>query len=67
MTDVTADELPVGSTTEPEQRVWAAFARGELADLRAGDAEADDPRRAETWDAARRVRAEVVAAYGGAR
>ena len=50
------------TTTEPEQRVWAAFARGELADLRAGDAEADDPRRAETWDAARRVRAEVVAA-----
>ena len=48
--------------TESERRVWAAFARGELVDLRAGDAEADDPRRAETWDASRRVRAEVVAA-----
>ncbi len=62
MTDVLAAGLPVADLTESERRLWAAFARGELADLRAGDTEADDPRKAETWDASRRVRAEVVAA-----
>ena len=62
MTDVPAAELPVADPTESERQVWAAFARGEQVDLRAQDAEADDPRRAETWDASRRVRAEVVAA-----
>ena len=62
MTDVLAAGLIVADPTESERRVWAAFARGELVDLRAGNAEADDPHRAETWDASRRVRAEVVAA-----
>jgi len=62
MTDVLAAGVPVADPTESERRVWDAFARGELVDLRAGDAEADNPRIAETWDASRRVRAEVVAA-----
>ena len=44
MTDVPAAELPVANPTESERQVWAAFARGEQVDLRAQDAEADDPR-----------------------
>lgn len=47
---------------EAEQRMWAAFPRGDWVDLRTGDPEKDDLADAEDWDAGRTVRAEVIAA-----
>ncbi len=46
--------------TPAERLAWDAFASGRWADLRTGDAEADDPRRGATWGAERVVRAEVL-------
>ena len=54
--------LPVADPREAECRLWAAFGRGLLVDLRVGDPEADDPAHADRWDESRRVRAEVVVA-----
>jgi hypothetical protein len=52
----------VCNLSETEKRLWSAFARGELVDLRAGDPEVDDPRNSGLWPQIRRVRAEVVTA-----
>ena len=54
--------LPVADPREAERRLWAAFGRGVLVDLRVGDPEADNPAHADRWDESRRVRAEVVVA-----
>jgi hypothetical protein len=54
--------LPVDDLRGAERRLWEAFGRGVLVDLRTGDADADDPVRADRWDESRRVRAIVVAA-----
>ena len=62
MVDKADEPLPVQDPTDAERRLWSAFPRGEVVDLRAGEADADDPQKAEGWEAARRVRAEVVAA-----
>ena len=63
MGDVVAEGgLPVADPREAECRLWAAFGRGILVDLRVGDPEADDPVHADSWDESRRVRAEVVVA-----
>ena len=59
---VAEDGLPVANPREAERRLWAAFGRGVLVDLRVGDLEADDPAHADNWDESRRVRAEVVVA-----
>ena len=58
----TGNDLPVADPREAERRLWQAFGRGVLVDLRAGHPDADDPRTADGWDESRRVRAEVVAA-----
>lgn len=47
---------------EAERRLWEAFGRGILVDLRSGDPGVDDPAYSDGWDESRRVRAEVVAA-----
>lgn len=52
----------LGRLTETERRVWAAFPRGELVDLRVGDPVLDDPAAADRWGAEREVRGEVIAA-----
>jgi hypothetical protein len=54
---VIADDL-----TGPEQRLWAAFARGSWTDLGTGDPAADDARGGADWGPQRAVRAEVIAA-----
>ena len=45
-----------------EWRVWDAFPAGLLVEFEIGNAEGDDPARAEGWDPDRQVRAEVLAA-----
>ncbi len=52
----------LGRLTATEQRIWRAFPRGELVDLRSGDARLDDPAQADEWTADRVVRGEVLAA-----
>ncbi|WP_344467884.1 hypothetical protein [Kitasatospora kazusensis] len=54
--------LRLGRLTATEQRIWRAFPRGELVDLRTGDPAADAPAEADRWDADRVVRGEVIAA-----
>jgi hypothetical protein len=48
--------------SEAESALWAAFARGDMVDLRARDDALDDPGQAEGWGLERAIRAEVVAA-----
>lgn len=63
MCDGVADgDMPVANPRLAERRLWAAFGRGELVDLRADDPDANDPARGDSWDESRWVRAEVVAA-----
>ena len=62
MADTAGDSPPVQDPTDAERRLWSAFPRGEVVDLRTGDAGADDPWEAEGWGTGRRVRAEVVVA-----
>lgn len=45
-----------------ERRLWNAFPRGELVDLRTGDAEEDDADRGGGWGPGRQVRARVITA-----
>jgi hypothetical protein len=52
--------------TEPEQQVVAAAGTGRLVDLRVGVAKLDDPANAATWEAARTVRAELLAELSSA-
>jgi hypothetical protein len=52
----------LGRLTPTELRIWQAFPRGELVDLRVGDPAVDDPARADGWSADRSVRGEVIAA-----
>lgn len=52
----------LGRLTATERRVWEAFPRGELVDLRVGDPELDKPANADRWGAGREVRGEVIAA-----
>jgi len=52
----------LGNLTATERRVWRAFPRGELVDLRAGDPAVDDPAGADRWPTDRAVRGEVIAA-----
>jgi hypothetical protein len=47
--------------TESEQRLVRAVGLGELVDLRSGDSGLDHPGQAEGWEAARTMRAEVLA------
>jgi hypothetical protein len=47
--------------TEPERRLVLAASIGELVDLRAGDVDLDDPSQGGRWDAARTVRADLLA------
>lgn len=54
---MTTDDLV---PTEAEKRVIEAAAKGERADFRTGDTQADDPARGEAWGDERTVRAEVV-------
>jgi hypothetical protein len=56
-----AREAAEDRLTEPEQQLVAATGTGRLVDLRAGVAELDDPANGASWDAARTVRAEVLA------
>ena len=51
----------LGPLTPAERRVWRAFPRGELVDLRTGDPQVDDPADADRWPAERSVRGEVIA------
>jgi hypothetical protein len=51
-----------GGLSEPEQRLWEAFATGKLVDFGTGDATEDDPAGGGTWGTHRQVRAEVIAA-----
>ena len=44
-----------------EQRLRAAFSRGELLDLRTGKEDEDDPTHGETWGSERTVPAELIA------
>jgi hypothetical protein len=46
----------------PERRLWDAYARGDWADLRTGDAAADDLAGALAWGPGRVIRAEVIRA-----
>lgn len=52
----------IGVLTATERRIRAAFPFGTEVDLRAGDAELDDPANAAAWPAERTVRAEVLSA-----
>lgn len=52
----------VADPSQTERRVWSAFGRGELVDLRSGDVDADDPSHSDEWPGSRRVRAEIIAA-----
>src|ERR1700722_6605419 len=54
--------LPVTNPREAELRLWAAYGRGLLVDLRAGDPAVDDLANKDGWGESRQVRAEVVAA-----
>jgi hypothetical protein len=56
------DVLSLADVRPVERRLWSAFGRGELVDLRIGDPHIDDPRNADEWDDSRRVRAEVLRA-----
>lgn len=52
----------IGRLSPTERRICAAFPSGAEVDLRAGDAQVDDPANADAWPADRVVRAEVLAA-----
>lgn len=47
--------------TEPERQLVLAASNGELVDLRVGDAHLDHPSQAGRWEAARTVRADLLA------
>jgi hypothetical protein len=49
-----------GELTAAEQRVWEAFGTGTEVDFTVGDAEADDPARADDWGPERVVRAQTI-------
>jgi hypothetical protein len=60
---MTGSGLPVADPREAELRLWEAFRRGVLVDLRSGeDWDTDGPAHADRWDKSRRVRAAVVQA-----
>ncbi|MFJ6213996.1 oxidoreductase [Streptomyces sp. NPDC092296] len=52
---------PPDGWSEPERRLWTAFRRGEVYDLRVGVPEEDDPASSGPWGPERTVRAEVLA------
>ncbi len=52
----------LGRLSATEQRIWRAFPRGELVDLRTGDTDVDDPASVELWGEERSVRGEMIAA-----
>jgi hypothetical protein len=51
-----------GGLSVSEQRVWDAFATGNLVDFGTGDAEGEEPADGVSWGGDRQVRAEVIAA-----
>ncbi|WP_316520716.1 oxidoreductase [Kitasatospora brasiliensis] len=55
-----AERAPEG-WTGVERRLWEAYRRGEILDLRTGERDADDPFGEAVWGAERTVRAEVLA------
>jgi hypothetical protein len=56
-----SEQLTPEGLTSAEERMWKAFRRGEVCDLRTGDPMADEPVGAEPWGPQRTVRALVVA------
>ena len=53
---VIGEQKPSGA----EKKVVAASAKGEFADLRSGQAEADNPAKGADWGYAKRVRAKLL-------
>lgn len=63
MSDPTIEDVLSLTDVRPaERRLWSAFGRGELVDLRIGDMRDDNPRNSFRWDESRRIRAEVLRA-----
>lgn len=54
--------VKVARLSKPERELRSKFPRGEWLDLRSGDAEVDDPARADRWGPDRTIRAEVITA-----
>ena len=60
MTEPSEEGMPEG-LTPAEERMWTAFRRGEVCDLRTGYPRLDDPMGGEEWGPDRTVRALVMA------
>lgn len=60
MTEPSEEAVPEG-LTPAEERMWVAFRRGEVCDLRTGYPRLDDPMGGEEWGPRRTVRALVMA------
>lgn len=54
--------VKVARLSKPERELRSKFPRGEWLDLRSGDAEVDDPARADRWGPDRTIRADVITA-----